>query len=474
MYRHYINGKLQRGTGAKQYRIINPATEEIAGEYTGASAEQTGEALDAARIAFAAWSKLPMRLRGEWMEKLKIALLQNKEELLDVLMSETGKPLTVAQYDFGMIPECLDFFREEAGRISGSIINDIDGKFRNLVIRQPLGVVVGFLAWNFPLLNIGYKIGPVLASGCTCVLKPSSRTPLSTMLIGRILERINFPPGVINIIAGPGDETGKILNQSKIPGMITLIGSIDAGKKIITDSGTSIKRFSLELGGNAPVIIMPDADIDAAAEKIIDYKFTNTGQICVAPNRVFVHEKVHDAFLEAAVSYTGKIKLGWGREAGARMGPVIAHEERERIFRMIKDAVNQGAVLLCGGTVPENRQKGYFITPAILDRASPDMSICRNEIFGPVLPVITFTDTAEAVREANNTEYGLAAYLFTRDTGNVFRISESLEFGNVCVNEPFFAVNMPHGGIKDSGIGFDCSKYSLEEYYSIKRISIRI
>ena len=467
MIKQYINGRTITGNGGS-IQVINPATEEIAGVVSCVDTEQVSDALEAAEAAFKKWSSLSHAERGKWILKLRDAIAAERETMLQLLMSETGKPLNNAAYDYEMLIDCLGYFHEEAKRLTGTIIDDLENKFRNLVIRQPLGVVVGYLAWNFPLLNVGYKLGPALASGCTCILKPSSRTPLATLYIGEVAEKIGFPAGVINILAGSGKEVAKVLNESSIPKMLTLIGSYLTGRSIIAQSATSIKHFSLELGGNAPAIVMPDADIEAAAKLIVSLKFSNTGQVCVSPNRVFVHENIHDDFIEYARHYTEAIKLGWGMEPAADMGPMISGEDRNRVKSLVSEA------LVCGGKAPQDKPKGYYFLPTLLDHASMDMRVCREEIFGPVMPVLTFKNRDEVIAEANNTEYGLAAYLFTGNIKDVFYISERLEFGSISINEPFYAVNLPHGGVKESGIGKDCSIYSLEEYYYLKRISIKI
>jgi len=473
MFKQYINGSMVKGSCDEQV-IINPATEETAGTFSGADANQGREALDSANEAFAYWSALSLNQRAKWVTDLAFAIEQERDQLLEILMSETGKPFSNAMYDFTMLLDCLRYFMEEAKRLTESIIPDYDNQFRNLIIRQPLGVVVGYLAWNFPLLNLGYKLGPILASGCTCVLKPSSKTPLSTLVVGEIAYKIGFPSGVINIVAGSNRELTKELNESSIPKLITLIGSTETGKTIINQSSTSIKRYSLELGGNAPAVVMPDADIDDAARKLVDLKFTNSGQVCVSPNRVFVHESVHDSFISAVVKYAVQVKLGWGKEEGAMMGPLLTKNDRQRMHELVHNAVKSGAKLVYGGYEPTDRSCGFYFLPTILDNITEEMRVYREEIFGPIMPICTFKDKAEVIRKANDTQYGLAAYLFTSNMKDTFEISEALEFGSVSVNEPFYAYNLPHGGIKESGMGKDCSVFSLEEYYYIKRISIKV
>lgn len=472
LFTNYIGGKTVEGKGLL-VRVINPATEDIAGEFLAADASLAREALVSAQKAFPVWSGMTLNERSSWICKLKNALLEEKEEILNILMSETGKPLSNADYDFGMLIQCLEYYPEEAKRLTGKIIEDYSNSFRNFIVHRPLGVVVGYLAWNFPLLNVGYKLGPALASGCTCILKPSTKTPLATMKIGEIAENIGFPSGAFNIIAGNHGEISKVLSESDITKMITIIGSSRAGREIVAESSNSIKRYSLELGGNAPAIVMPDADIDRAAYYICDLKYANAGQICVDVNRVFVHESVHEDFINDVTKYSEAVKLGWGREDGAMMGPMISKAAQERMNALVEDAVSKGAKVICGGRAAD-KPKGNYFMPTVLDGVTPQMRVYKEEIFGPILPILTYKDGDDIVEMANDTEYGLASYLFAKDYKNVFEISEKLDFGTVCVNEPLFAINLPHGGLKESGVGKDCSSYSLEEYYVIKRTSIKM
>ncbi|MGG1554062.1 aldehyde dehydrogenase family protein [Paenibacillus ferrarius] len=472
MYEHYIGGVTVRGLG-KPLTVLNPATELEVGTLLAASKDQAESALSSARKAFSGWSKLSLQQRGAWMEKLAQAIEKKREAILDVLMNETGKPLEQAEEDFEMLPRCLRYYYEEAKRMHGRIIEEEDGSCRSYISREPVGVVVGYLAWNFPLLNLGYKLGPVLASGCTCVVKPSPITPLTTLLIGSIAKEIGFPAGVINIITGDTSELAEVLNTSTIPRMITLIGSSAAGRAVIGQSNTSIKRFSLELGGNAPVIVLPDADLEQAASQLTALKFANSGQICVSPNRVFIHASVYETFVELVTNKANSIKLGWGREPLAQMGPMITAGHRDRVLGLIQEAVAQGATVKTGGQRPTGLSKGYYLEPTVIMNVQPDMRISREEIFGPVMSIMTYTDIDAVIQEANSTEYGLASYVYGSNIQELFKISDALEVGTVCINGPQYSVNLPHGGVKESGVGKDCSSYSLEEYYYLKRISIR-
>jgi len=454
MYKNYINGETAEGF-YKKHTVINPGNEEVAGIVSMINKRQAQEALDAAQTAFESWSKLSISARELWINRLVDAIEKEKETILNILMAETGKPLPNALYDYGMLIDCLKYFIEEAKRMDGSIVSDYDNGFLNLIERKPLGVVIGYLAWNFPLLNLGYKLGPVLASGCTCILKASTKTPLSTLYIGKVAEKIGFPGGVFNLVVGEhkGEENiTSYFNTSKIPKMITLIGSSEVGRQIMKESTTSVKHFSLELGGNAPVIVTKNADIEDAAMKICGLKFDNCGQICVAPNRVFVDRQIYGQFIDLAKEFTQKIVIGCAREDGAYTGPLIDEASRNRMLELIEDALLKGASLVTGGKIPEGRKKGWYLEPAIICDVTSDMRAYNEEIFGPVMPVIPYDTLKQAVRMANECEYGLASYVFTKDLNEALSLSDAIESGSVCVNQPFYAVNLPHGGIKESAL----------------------
>ncbi len=472
MYKMYINGQCMAGE-SDAIQVINPATEGVVERFGGATPAQTTLALESAEEAFSTWSVLSINERGEWINKLRDALLDEKKVIMDILIKETGKTVSDAEYDFNMLADCLLYFQDEAKRLSGEVITDYDNQFRNIITRVPVGVVVAHLAWNFPLLNVGYKLGPVLASGCTCVLKPSKETPLATLHIGKVAEKIGFPKGVINIVCGSTKEVAEVMNASTIPSLITLIGSTQTGLKIVEQSATSVKHYSLELGGNAPAIVMPSADVKDAAEKLVGLKFTNAGQVCVSPNRVFVHEDVYEEFIGHALTSVKQVKLGWGDDEGATMGPLLTQGARERMTQLVEDAKAKGAKVLYGGKAPEGKEVGYYYIPTLLEDVDKSMKVYTEEVFGPIMPILSFSNQDDVIAMANDTEYGLASYVFSQNLGDVMEISDKLQYGTVCVNEPFYAVNLPHGGLKQSGVGKDCSRYSLEEYYNVKRVSIK-
>ncbi len=466
-----ING--QRITTEKTFPVINPETEEVIAEAPEVDAQSVEQALAAAKDAFETWSRMPLSERQPIILKYADLLEQNRDAIIDLLVAETGKPIDNAEYDFGMLTTCLRFFCEEAARVHQEVIPDPDGKFLNYTLRQPLGVVVGYLAWNFPLLNLGYKLGPVLAAGCTAIIKPSRLTPLATLACADLLIEAGLPAGVVNVISAERITTSpNPLLESPIPSMFTMIGSTSAGVGAMKSACTNVKHFSVELGGNAPVVVYDDADIEAAAASIVGLKFANTGQVCVSPNRCFVHEKVYEAFLDAAAKNAAGITLGAGRGEGQRMGPMLTAKDRDRVLELVKAAEQDGATIVCGGKIPDQPAKGYFMEPTILRDVKQTMRLSCDEIFGPVLPVIPFTDEDDVIAMANDTEYGLAAYVYTTNLSRGLRAAAEIDAGSVCVNEVHYAVQLPHGGVKQSGVGKDCSRYSIEEYLTLKRVSV--
>ena len=439
MFKQLIAGELVEGDG-KPLEVINPTTGKVLEVIPTATEEQTQKALESAQKAFESWSKKSIAEREVYIQKLVNVLDEEKEKIVSCLISETGKAADVASYDFDMLPDCLKYYNEEVKRLNGEIVPDYDNQHINMLIRKPLGVVVCHLAWNFPLLNVGYKLGPILASGCTCVIKPSSDTPLATMLVGEAVKKAGIPDGVVNIVVGSGAVVSKVMNESTIPSMVTMIGSTGTGKKLVEQSSTSIK---------------------------------NTGQVCVAPNRIFVHESVLDEFMAGVNSFMDEIKLGSGNDEGKHLvGPLVNEKALHNMESLVEDAVSKGAKIYRGGKRAE--REGFFYEPTVLVNVDKTMRVYQEEIFGPIMPIYSFNDEADIVAMANDTEYGLAAYVYTKDLSMAMKLSQEIDAGSVCVNEPFYAYQLPHGGCKQSGIGKDCSRIGLEEYYTVQRISIKL
>ncbi len=471
IYKQLIYGKLVDGED-KPIKVLNPSTGEVITELNSASEKQVEDALQGAQAAFKTWGKLSLAKREEYIRRLIKVIRAHKAEIKACLIKETGKSDSIADYDFEMIPNCLDFFIEEAKRMHGEMIHDYNDEHLNMVIRKPLGVIACNLAWNFPLLNVGYKIGPILASGCTCVLKPSGDTPLATLMLSECIKEAGIPDGVINIIFGAGSKVSKVMNESTIPSMVTLIGSTNTGRKIIEQSATSVKHFSLELGGNAPVVVTKDADIAQAAFCTADGKFGNSGQICVAPNRIFVHEDVKDEFVKGARDFAKGLKFGTGLDGENILGPLVNEKAAVQMQKLVDDAVEKGAKIAHGGK--RAKGNGFYFEPTILTDVTDTMLVYKEEIFGPIMPILTFNDNDDIVALANDTEFGLAAYVYTTNLNTALKLSKEIDSGSVCVNEPFYSFQLPHGGCKQSGIGKDCSHYSLEEYTTVQRISIKV
>ena len=469
----YINGELVEGNSREEV-VVCPGTEEEVVKIKLVSPEQVNEAFEAAREAFPYWSTLPLEEREQWALKLSDAIWAKEEEFFQLLMLETGKVKAHIDFEPGQIVRYLKFFMEQAKCNHDETIRDITGgKGAFLAVREPLGVVSASLAWNFPLHNMATKLGPILASGCTAVIKPSQRTPLSAMLLGEILKEIDFPKGVINLVIGDSREIGETLCNSKIPAMISLIGSTPGGLKMISDSVTSVKRFSMELGGDAPTIITESADIEKAAKDTMTFKISDAGQCCVAPQRAIIHEKVYDKFIEACIKECEAAVCGT-MEEDANMDPLINKETLLRMEALVEDAKAKGAKIIWGGRRPEYKSKGYYYLPTIISESNKDCRVMKEEIFGPILVVMKYTDLNEAIKMANDTEYGLSSYVWGRDMNEISQVVKGLEFGVVNVNGPGTGAHLPHGGCKNSGIGKDGSRYSLDEYYYIKGVRIAL
>ncbi len=466
-----INGRPV--AGSRTFQVVNPATEERIATVAGADEACATAALHAARDAFTGWAQTPLTERKAITGRYVALLERDRARLVDLLVAETGKPYVTADYELTVLAASVRYFMEEAERVHQEVIPDPTGRFLHYVLRQPLGVVVGLLAWNYPLLNLGYKLGPVLAAGCTAVLKPSRHTPLATLAAAELLAEAGLPAGVVNVLACDDRGVTNALLSSDLPAMVTMIGSTAGGLEVMRNAGTSIKHYSLELGGNAPVVVFDDADVADAANRVVDLKFSNAGQICVAPNRVLVQAGVYEEFVNRAAERAGQITLGSGHGPSPMMGPLITAAARDRCLALAAEAVAAGAGLVCGGHRPAEPARGHFMEPTILRDVRPDMRVAREEIFGPVLPILPFGSDDEGLALANDTTYGLSAYVFTSGLARALRAAEVLQAGSVCVNESHYGVHLPHAGHKQSGLGCDRSHYSLEEYLTLKRVSIR-
>ncbi|MEV8467595.1 NAD-dependent succinate-semialdehyde dehydrogenase [Fluviibacterium sp. DFM31] len=466
----YIGGELVEGQA--RLDVVNPATETRVATVAAAGEADVDKALKAAQAAVPGWTATPVVERQRWMLKLRDAVIANEEMLRDCIHQEMGKPWGGTQEDFDLLERSLKFYAEEIQRVHDETLRDLDGTHEHRIVYEPLGVAVAYLAWNFPLLNLAYKLAPAMAAGCPIILRPSAATPVSAYAVGELCQQIGLPAGVVNILTTDGYGPSDALAASTIPNLITLIGSTNTGKHLMKVGATSIKKFSMELGGNAPVLVYRDADLDLAADIVTTVKFNNAGQICVTPNRVFVERAVYDAFRDKVVARARAVNVGFDREADILTGPMIDGRAWGRVKGMIDDAVARGAGVLAGGDRPEGLDKGHFLAPTVLDHVTPEMEIYRNEIFGPVVSLIPFDDREAVVERANDGEEGgLSSYIFTADLALADRVARRLRYGEVQINGVKYDIYLPHGGIGQSGIGHDCSRLALNDYLVVKRIS---
>ena len=465
----YIGGKFH--DGATTTDVVNPATLEVVGKIAAAGVNEAELALLAAQKAFPSWSKTSIQERVEWMHRLRDVVIANEIHLRDCLHLEMGKPWASTQEDYQMLVDSLNYYADAMLNLKAEELKDSLNTFKHELRREPAGVVVAFLAWNFPLLNVAYKLAPAIAAGCPIIIKPSVKTPLSAYAVGELCQQIGLPDGVVNIISGPDHQVGDALSASTIPAVVTLIGSTNVGKHVIKTGATSIKRYSMELGGNAPAVVCADADLDLAADIICGVKFANAGQICVAPNRVLVDKQIEEAFIEKVLARTNKVKVGFDKNADIDMGPLMDKSSWQRIDSIVKNAIDSGATLLAGGHKPDNGFPGYFYSPTVLKNVSQAMPICCDEIFGPVIAIASFENNDQALQIANDTDAGLSAFVFSENSQTLDWFATELRFAEVHLNSIRYSINLPHFGIKQSGVGVDCSLLALDDYLVYKRVS---
>ncbi|KAB2862949.1 MAG: NAD-dependent succinate-semialdehyde dehydrogenase, partial [Bauldia sp.] len=428
---------------------------------------ETRRAIEAAEAAFPGWSGQTAAARADVMRKLAAAIDRNREDLARLLTTEQGKSLAEARGEVGLSAAYVLWFAEEARRVYGDTIPSPWPERRIMVVKQPVGVVAAITPWNFPTLMLSRKLGAALAAGCTVVAKPASQTPYSAIAWGMMAEEAGVPAGVLNIVTGPARAIGAELMSNPLVRKITFTGSTAVGKALTAAAAATMKRVSMELGGNAPFIVFDDADIDAAVAGAIQSKYRNSGQTCVCANRFLVQAGIYDAFVEKLAAAVAKLKVGSGLDEGVTQGPLIDEAAVEKVEEHVGDAIAKGGRLVTGGK--RHRLGGSFFEPTVVADATPAMMVAREETFGPLAPVFRFADEAEAVRMANDTEFGLAAYAFTRDLGRAMRVMEKLQYGQVGINAGVITTEVaPFGGVKDSGLGREGSKYGLDEYLDVK------
>jgi len=467
----YIDGGWIDTSAQGSIDVDNPATGEVIGRVPRLGRAETRAAIDAAARAFPAWRKKTAKERAAVMRRWFDLMLANLEDLARLMTMEQGKPMVESRGEVAYAASFLEWFGEEAKRIYGDTIPAPWADKRIVVIKEPIGVVACITPWNFPLAMITRKAGPAIAAGCTVVLKPASQTPFSALALAELAERAGVPAGVFNVITGAAPEIGAELTSNAIVRKLSFTGSTEVGKQLMAQSATTVKKLSLELGGNAPFIVFDDADLDAAVDGAIQSKYRNTGQTCVCANRLLVQDVVYDAFAVKLAEAVKKLKPGPGVDAGATQGPLIDDRAVEKVESHIADATSKGAKVLVGGK--RHALGGRFFEPTILVDVTPAMAIAREETFGPVAPLFRFSTEADAVALANDTEFGLAAYFYGRDIGRIWRVAEALEYGIVGINTGIISTEVaPFGGVKESGLGREGSKYGLEEFLEVKYLCL--
>jgi len=467
----YIDGAWIDTSAQGSIDVDNPATGEVIGSVPRLGRAETRAAIDAAARALPAWRKKTAKERAAVLRRWFDLMLANQEDLARLMTMEQGKPTAESRGEVAYAASFLEWFGEEAKRIYGDTIPAPQADKRIVVIKEPIGVVACITPWNFPLAMITRKAGPAIAAGCTVVLKPASQTPFSALALAELAERAGVPAGVFNVITGSASEIGAELTSNPIVRKLSFTGSTEIGKQLMAQSATTVKKLSLELGGNAPFIVFADADLDAAVEGAIQSKYRNTGQTCVCANRLLVQDVVYDAFAVKLAEAVKKLKPGPGVDAGATQGPLIDDRAVEKVESHIADATSKGAKVLVGGK--RHALGGRFFEPTILVDVTPAMAVAREETFGPVAPLFRFSTEADAIALANDTEFGLAAYFYGRDIGRIWRVAEALEYGIVGINTGIISTEVaPFGGVKESGLGREGSKYGLEEFLEVKYLCL--
>ncbi len=463
----YINGQWVASDQGDTLAVTNPATGEVIAHVASCGAAETRRAIEAAQAAQVDWRQKSIKERATILRKWFNLMMENQEDLAKILTAEQGKPLAEAMGEITYGASYIEWFAEEGKRIYGDTIPHSTGDKRLVVIKQPVGVVACITPWNFPNAMLTRKIAPALAAGCTVVCKPANATPLSAYAFAELAERAGVPAGVINLVTGRTPEIGKELTSNPIVRKLTFTGSTPVGKQLMAECAATVKRTSMELGGNAPFIVFDDADLDAAIAGVMASKYRNSGQTCVCANRILVQESVYDTFAEKLALAVKDLKVGDGVDDGVTIGPLINEGAANDVMEFIDDAVNKGARVVAGGR--RSDLGGSFIEPTILTGVSDDMKVFREEIFGPIAPLFKFKTEDEAIAMANDTEFGLACYFYSRDIGRIWRVGEGLDYGIVGINEGIISNEMaPFGGVKESGQGREGSKYGLDDYLEIK------
>ena len=467
----FVNGLWKDSLSGKTIEVNNPATMEIVGKVPNFTAEETKSAIDHAEKAFQSWKNTTAKERSIILKKWSDLIIEHVDDLAKIMTIEQGKPLAEAKGEILMGASYIEFYAEEAKRVYGDIIPDPRPGKRIVIIKQPVGVVGAITPWNFPNSMITRKCAAALAVGCTTVVKPASQTPFSALAVAELAKAAGFPDGVFNIVTGSAKEIGMELTKNPKIKKISFTGSTEVGKILMEQSASTVKKLSMELGGHAPFIVFEDANIDEAVTGALQSKFRNSGQTCICTNRLFVHEKVYDSFLEKFTNEVKKIKVGNGLNDGIVSGPLIDKSSLDKVIDHVQDAVNTGAKIAVGGEV--HSLGGNFYQPTVLSNVSTEAKITFEETFGPVAPLYKFSSDDEVIKMANDTPYGLASYFYSRDIGRIWKVAEALEYGIVSINNGLPTIpEIPFGGVKESGMGREGSRYGLDDYLIIKYISM--
>ncbi|WP_295467830.1 NADP-dependent succinate-semialdehyde dehydrogenase [uncultured Pseudomonas sp.] len=469
----YVDGVWIDADSGASVKVDNPATGETLGTIPKLGRAETKRAIDAANRALPAWRALTAKERSAKLRRWYELMIENQDDLGRLMTLEQGKPLAEAKGEIAYAASFIEWFAEEAKRIYGDTIPGHQADKRILVIKQPIGVTAAITPWNFPTAMITRKAGPALAAGCTMVIKPASQTPYSALALAELAERAGIPKGVLSVVTGSATEIGAELTENPIVRKISFTGSTEIGAKLMEQSAPTIKKLSLELGGNAPFIVFDDADLDKAVEGAIASKYRNAGQTCVCVNRLYIQDGVYEAFAEKFKAAVAKLKVGNGLEEGVTIGPLIDAKAAAKVKEHIDDAVSQGAKVIAGGKAHANG--GSYFEPTILAEVPRSAKVSKEETFGPLAPLFRFKDEAEVIELANDTEFGLASYFYARDLSRVFRVAEALEYGMVGINTGLISNEVaPFGGVKASGLGREGSKYGIEDYLEIKYLCLGI
>ncbi len=463
----YINGKWCDADSGATIDVTNPATGEVLGTIPKMGAEETRRAIEAANEAWAGWRKMTAKQRAAILRRWFDLMIANTDDLALIMTAEQGKPLAESKGEIAYGASYFEWYAEEGKRAYGDTIPTSAPDKRIVVVKEPIGVCAAITPWNFPSSMITRKAGAALGAGCPMVVKPATQTPYSALALAVLAEEAGVPAGVFSILTGSASAIGGEMTSNALVRKVTFTGSTEVGRLLMQQSASSIKKVSMELGGNAPFIVFDDADLDEAVEGAMASKYRNTGQTCVCANRIYVHDKVYDAFSQKLVAAVSKLKIGNGMEEGVTQGPLIDNAAVEKVKEHIEDALSKGGKLLAGGK-PHALGQSFF-EPTIIAGVTTDMKVAREETFGPLAPLFRFSSDDEVIKLSNDTEFGLAAYFYSRDIGRVWRVAEALEYGMVGINTGIVSNEAaPFGGVKQSGVGREGSHYGLDDYLVVK------